>query len=364
MSGFDLTKAPDDTESVSLNLTSMGLTSIYYDTDKQYISALVDSSSTSNVTYTSNNKSVEYKAKKIFLIGSQGNTSINQIKGVTNNVGQLVVQTENTNGDKTLYLCIPLYVSRITIQNAPKNDIDTMFQYAQSSGSATQLTANFQKTIDFYSSDATVYVIYTSSINNAKIVTLGFSIPIISALLNALQNNLNIYNPNPSDYTICRPPVPGEWMECDYVDIDSDEVTSYNLPVGSGLVQDNAAYSSLRTMMMYILFIMFTGLSYTLIPHIYIFMLKSLFNVLDVKNPSAQTKQMGNFDGGMLFLTVGLALSFIIIGVISTSSIAPLLLLYGVLIGICVLLGHIIITSKKSGDSTWPIGEIQKSYTK
>ena len=362
MSGFDLTKALDDTESVSLNLTSMGLTSIYYDRNKQLISASVDSSSTSNVTYTSNNKSVEYKATKVFIIGSKGNTSVNQIIGVDNNIGQLVIKTENTNGDKTLYFCIPMYVSG-AIQNAPKTDIDTMCQYALN-GSATQLTANFQKTVDFFSNEHTVYIIYTSSINNAKIVTLGLSIPIISTVLIALQNNLNIYNPNPADYTICKPPVPGDWMECDYVDIDSEEVTSYNLPVGSGLVQDNAAYSSLRTMMMYILFIMFTGLSYTLIPHIYIFMLKSLFNVLDVKNPSAQTKQMGNFDGGMLFLTVGLALSFIIVGVISTSSIAPILLLYGVLIGICVLLGHIIITSKKSGDSTWPIGEIQKSYTK
>ena len=184
---------------------------------------------------------------------------------------------------------------------------------------------------------------------------------IISAGAYALPKQYTaIYSAN-TNYDVILSTQPGQWMECDYVDVDSDNVA---VTVSSGIVQDNSAYNSLRTMMMYIIFIIFSGLSYIIVPHTYIFILNFIFNLSDIKNPAAQTKQMGNFDFIMGGIVGILIFALILAGVISTSSVAPVLLLYGVLLGIFVLLCHIIITSKKSADSTWPISEIQKSYVK
>lgn len=363
-SGFDLTNNEDNTKSVSINLTSLGLVNIYKSTSNSYITADIESSSSSNITYTENNKATEYKAKKLYIIGKAGGNALNEIIGVANQDGQVVIEATNTNNTKTLYFCIPIYTS----SSVGQTDIDTLIQY--SNGGATQLNANFQKTIDDNITPSNGsppidirYIIYYN--NENPIITLGTSIPIISTYIKELQNNFDFLgDPNPQNYSVCKSPLPGEWMECDYVDIDSDEVASYNLPVGSGLVQDNAAYNSLRTMMMYIIFIIFSGLSYIIVPHTYIFILNFIFNLSDIKNPAAQTKQMGNFDFIMGGIVGILIFALILAGVISTSSVAPVLLLYGVLLGIFVLLCHIIITSKKSADSTWPISEIQKSYVK
>ena len=63
----------------------------------------------------------------------------------------------------------------------------------------------------------------------------------------------------------------------------SEEVATYSLPVGSGLVQENAAYNSLKTMMTYIMFIIFTALSYMMIPYTYTFLLQQVFNYTQTK---------------------------------------------------------------------------------
>ena len=149
---------------------------------------------------------------------------------------------------------------------------------------------------------------------------------------------------------------PGQWMECDYVDVDSDNVA---VTLSSGKVQDDAAYNSLRTMMMYILFIIFTAFSYTLIPQIYILMLKAFFAFMEAETKGKQSRAMESFDFGALIFFFALCFLFIIIGVNQS----PLLLLYGVCLGILTMLGHIIIKSKKSMASAeeWPITEIQLS---
>ena len=148
-------------------------------------------------------------------------------------------------------------------------------------------------------------------------------------------------------------------MECDYVDVDSDNVA---VTISSGMVQDNAAYNSLRTMMMYILFIIFTAFSYTLIPQIYILMLKAFFAFMEAETKGKQSRAMESFDLGALIFFFVLCFLFIIIGVNQS----PLLFLYGVCLGILTMLGHIIIKSKKSmaAAEEWPITEIQLSNMK
>ena len=85
-----------------------------------------------------------------------------------------------------------------------------------------------------------------------------------------------------------------------------------------------------------------------------------MFNFTETKTPPAQRSQMSKFDGFMIIFCSILVLLFIVIGSTSDSSYAPQLLLYGVVLGILVLLGYIVITSKKSMQENWPIMDIQK----
>lgn len=85
-----------------------------------------------------------------------------------------------------------------------------------------------------------------------------------------------------------------------------------------------------------------------------------MFNFTETKTPPAQRSQMGKFDGFMIIFCSILVLLFIVIGSTSDASYAPQLLLYGVVLGILVLLGYIVITSKKSMQENWPIMNIQK----
>lgn len=357
MSGFDLTQTLDGTKTIVLNYLPIGLTSVFLNDNEQYISANCELSPSSNVTYTENNVSIEYKAKRVFIVGNANNSKMNEILGMSMD-GQLIIENKNSNGDKILYMCFPLVV---TNPGPRSSSIDALIQLATSGTSVTQLTADFQKDITAKVVPDLKYIEYQSSKgNNAKVILYGAPISIISVYLKKLENNLTLFNTQPTEYSILGPVVPGDWMECDYVPLDSDEVSTYNLPVGSGLVQDNAAYNSLRTMLMYILFLIFTGLMYTLIPTIYIYMLKFMFNFTETKTPPAQRSQMGKFDGFMIVFCSILVLLFIVIGSTSDASYAPQLLLYGVVLGILVLLGYIVITSKKSMQENWPIMNIQK----
>ena len=141
-------------------------------------------------------------------------------------------------------------------------------------------------------------------------------------------------------------------MECDYVPIDSEEVETYNLPVTSSLVQDSAAHNSLKTMFMYILFIIFTGLSYTLIPSIYKYILKLVFEFTGTIVRNEKIKKMGYFDITMRFTIIAVSIICFLMG--------EQYILYGVILAIVALLGHVIISSRKSLVEDWPIKELER----
>ena len=224
-----------------------------------------------------------------------------------------------------------------------------------------QLKANFDE--DIYSKKVpdTRFVEYTSTKGNkAKVLTFGAPVSIISVYLMSLENNVNLFNIQPNTYSIVTLTAPGEWMECDYVPIDSsEEVATYSLPVGSGLVQENAAYNSLKTMMTYIMFIIFTALSYMMIPYVYAFLLQQLFKYTQTKMDVEREKTMKNFDMGATFAMALLASLLIVMGATTGYDFSPSMLLYGVIIGIMVLLGIIIVNSKKSMNKEWPLNEME-----
>ena len=349
MTGFNLTKSQDGTKSIKINYSKMEINNILSDNKDKYITGNCEPSSTSNVTFVENNVTTEYKATKIYIVGNANNTKVNMINGVTAN-GQLIIRNENVNRDKILFMCFPLYVANSLPK---KTHIDHIIQIGTSGTTNTSSSANFDADIFAKEVPNLKYIDYTSNLgNSAKVVTYGAPIYILSARLMALENNLNIFNIQPDEYSIISPPVPGEWMECDYVPIDSEEVETYNLPVTSSLVQDSAAHNSLSTMFMYILFLIFTGLSYTLIPVIYKYILKLVFQFTGTIMRNERISKMGYFDLIMIISFIAIAFVCFILG--------EQYILYGVILAIVTLLGHLIISSKKSMSTNWPINELER----
>lgn len=396
---FNIDQEVDTTQSVYYNFNNLPLTNILLNNtnaivsdsttapNNTFIQADVTETSSSNLTYTNNNASSEYRSTAIYITGSSDGSMIPQITGIQSpQQGQLIIintlVSQSSTNPETIKMIFPLIVTSVA---AEQNDLDLVFRSAQpmsitdasgnkqtntNGGSAT---INIQKTLDEQIKADTKYFIFDptadstdggiSDTGNAKVVIFGGIYYIISVSMYTLRtpvaNELDdwpYYQPNTNSYNTILATQPGQWMECDYVDVDSDNVA---VTLSSGKVQDDAAYNSLRTMMMYILFIIFTAFSYTLIPQIYILMLKAFFAFMEAETKGKQSRAMESFDLGALIFFFVLCFLFIAIGI----SQSPLLLLYGVCLGILTMLGHIIIKSKKSMASAeeWPITEIQLS---
>lgn len=355
MNEFNLSKSIDTSKSITLNYIPIGLKNILLNTDDKNITAECETSPSSHVTFTDNNIKIEFKASKVFIVGTADETKVNQISGFASN-GQLIIKNVDTGNDEVLFMCFPLVVTNPGPSNS---SIDALIRIA-APHIPTTLTVNFNADIFAKEIPEVKYVEYTSNLGNAaRVVTFAHPISIISNDLMALANNTNFFDLQPSEYSILTPSTPGEWMECDYVPIDSEEVETYNLPVSSSLVQDSAAHNSLKTMFMYILFLLFTGMSYSVIPAIYKYILSFLFINLGTTGQSARKIFMDRFDTIMRVSLLILIIIFFAIG--------QQFILYGIVISIVTLLGYIIISSKKSNDTKddfWPINEIQKDEIK
>ena len=109
MSGFDLNKTQDTTKSVVINYLPLGLTSIFRDDSNKFITSDCAVSASSNITYTENGNTIEYKANKLWIVSNSNDTTMNMINGVESNA-QLIIRNINANGDKILFMCFPLNV--------------------------------------------------------------------------------------------------------------------------------------------------------------------------------------------------------------------------------------------------------------
>lgn len=355
--GFNLSKAPDTTKSVIVNYSSLGLTSLFRDETNNYITADCTLSSSSNVTYTDNNVTTEYKANKLWFISDGSTTSnitpMNQINGVTT-TGQLIIRNMNTNGDKTLFICFPLF--QTTAEQGPIDNILLAVKNKQSN-----LVFELEKQL----TPGTKYVEYTSTKGNkATVLTYGTAIEIRSELIKALENNLDLFNLQPKEYNIISGPLPGEWMECDYVPIDSDEVATYNLPVSSQLVQDSSAHNSFKTMIMFILFIFIAIACFTVIPGAYVFFLGFILNYSEIKTPDDQRKTMNKVNQIILIIFGIAIIQCFYIGVFASPEKYPnyaQYLLWGIILSVFIGVCYLVMESKKSMSKDWPIDDIQRN---
>ena len=151
MSGFDLNKTKDDSLSVVVNYLPIGLQSIFRDEQNQFITADCATSANSNITYTDNNVTTEFKANKLWILGNANNTKLNVINGIEQNA-QLVIRNMNSNGDKILFMCFPLVVKN---PGPVRGAIDSIVRATLDN--VNQLTVNLND--DIYRNSTNDYVL-------------------------------------------------------------------------------------------------------------------------------------------------------------------------------------------------------------
>jgi len=360
---FDLTKEVDTSKSIKINYIPMGVTGINKDNTNNWISGICARGSSSNVTYSESGVIKEYKADKFWIVSNKdgaGTTPLQQITGKQYNA-ELFIRNLDTNNDDPMYTCFLLNVANIGPQNG---EIDDIVRAATADPAVTSLNVDLNADIFRRNTFDAKYIQYKSS-NGRNVFIYSEPITVTSVAIFTLENTISYFDMTATEYSIIESPVPGDWMECDYVPIDGEEATSYNLPIVSGIVQDQAANSSLKTMIMFILFILFMGISYTIIPTAYMYTAKIIFDFTDVETSDDQKSQLKSINIGLSVLIAGTALILFFIGAGvfgNTDNIpnASLLLLIGMSLGIFYMIGYIILQSKTAADKEWPINKIQE----
>jgi hypothetical protein len=368
---FDLSnQAPNPAENVTLNYLPMGISGLMYNTDDNWITGLCSRSSTPNVTYTnSNNKTNNYYANKMWIVGKSNipdasicklhtfsGTSLNlsftsdsqssAANDGTSPSGELIIENFSEDGSQVLYMCFLLtYVG----SNAPPGgQVDAIFNAVDTN--QRQITVNLNNDIFGNVDPNATYVEYKSTqlSSGAEVLIYMNPIRIGAALVNALQNNLALIDMYNSDFTIIPLSVPGSWMECEYVPIDSEEVTSYNLPLASNILESQSNQNSIKTILTFIVFAILTGIAYAVVPDAY----KFLVNLATGNNLNPQGKVNRIFRLDILLTCVIMitALTLVFVGAFANPakvSNTGTILTAGLTMSILFVLFYIIIQSKK-----------------
>ena len=92
-----------------------------------------------------------------------------------------------------------------------------------------------------------------------------------------------------------------------------------------------------------------------MIPLVYKYILKLVFEFSGTIIRNEQLKKMGMFDLVMRSLLIGVVIVFFMLG--------EQYILYGVVIAIATLLGYIIVSSKKAMLKDWPVDELEREQS-
>ena len=348
---FNINQPPNTSESVTLNYLPMGLNNVGADSTNSWVTAACSRASSPNVTYTnSSNITKNYYATSMWIVGGASGTTypLHTFSGFPTTVlpngsptAELIIQHISDDGDSTLYACFLL--NFVGANAPPGGQIDAIFNAVGSNQST--VTVDFSADIFRNLDTNAVYVQYISSTLSpgANVIIYSNPINIGSAQVGALQNNLGLFDMSSSNYTIIPPAVPGQWMECDYVPIDSEEVASYSLPLVSGVVEQGGAQNSMKTIMMFIVFSLLTAFAYLIIPRSYLYLVH-----LITSQYSANYIYYLNIAISTIF--IGLSIIFILHGAFSDTTSSNYYLTTGFTLGILYMLGYVIIQSKIQTD--------------
>ena len=259
----------------------------------------------------------------------------------------LIIKNDTEDYESHIYTCFLL--NYVGSSAPPGSQIDNIFM--KSSNKQTQLTVNLNE--DIFRSDApnAKYIQYTSKKlgSGSNVIIYTDPIDIGSTQVELLQNNLGLFDMHNPVYSTISSADQGDWMECDYVPIDSEEVTTYSLPIDSGLVQDAGGQSTIQTIMMFIVFAILTAFAYILFPKIYFYLLQQWI-LYSVGNEYLGDKQkedkVSSFDLWTSIIWCGIAFLLIFAGAFWSNEGAALST--GLTMSIYYILSYVIIQSKKA----------------
>ena len=366
--------APNAAESVTLNYLPMGISALDYNTESNWITGLCSRSSAPNITYTNEqNQTIHYYANKLWIVGesnipNESTCTLHRFSGgnlpnmvtvssspssdSTGNrpTGELIIENFSEDGSRVLYMCFLLiYVG----ENAPPGgQIDQIFGAIQNN--QTEITVDFNHDIFGNIDPNANYLEYKSSQLNSgsEVIVYMNPIRIGSALVNALQNNLAAFDMFNANFTLIPISVPGNWMECEYVPIDSEEVAAYNLPLASGILETQSNQNSLKTILIFIVFAILSAVAYAVVPDGYLFLVDMVIG-RDYKTPSEKAQTVFWIDvvlSGIIMIT---AITLVMVGAFANPAKVAntgTILTAGLTMSILFVLCYIIIQSKKQDE--------------
>jgi hypothetical protein len=343
MSIFDLNKKPDPLKTLLHNYPVLTVSAITQTGDAgkndAKIYANVSDSSDPNVVFTQSNATSNYKASKLFIYGDlHANNGINFD-------GELVIKNDpltNAGSTPSIYMCFVLSANT----NNKMTDIDKIIK---ASGS-TPLTVTLNDFIN--TANDLKYVMYDAKNNNGipcKVAVFSNPIEINTQLTGFVTACDDLFiTPNPVEYSVIENSNQGDWMECDYVPIESADVATYSLPIQSSLIKDSNSMDALRTIIMFVVFFMICVFAYFLIPVIYIAILSKMFK--PGVEGEKKKKTVLYLDYVLSFIFGGTGLILICIGAFSDPEKVDNvgnILLAGFAVSIIYIVSYIVIQSKK-----------------
>lgn len=355
--GFNLSKTHDTSQSVYVNQLPLGLTNLFYDRNNGYITATCSQTSSSNITYTTNGKPVEYKATKLWIVGDQDPTNpLHVINGQSPFAGELIIEHTSTTGNETLYLCYPLKYTK----TSTNGEVDKILNNYSDPKLAGTMALDISKDISAASKTTMVtpvYVQYNSTkISKANVLVYTNPLIISSQTIGGLKNTNPPIDMFPSDianHNIIPLTVPGDWMECDYVPIDSEEVATLNVPLDSSAIKTGRTMSSIQTILLFIIFFFSFYFSYLILPEVYSTLAKRIIG----NNVSTDISISKIYRMDLIVSAVFIVLSIILIWYGAFADIANSgdYLLAGFSIGMIYTIGYTIIQSKKMSNKKFPL---------
>lgn len=345
MTGFDLNQNPDTTKQLVHDYPEMSASSIssVNDNGTTFIKANFNGGgSTPNVVYTKSNTTVNFKATQLFIYGNV------HVKNGISYTGELIIKNDpltNAASTPSIYLCFILSYN----SSNPVTDIDKIIKNT----GTTPISVQINSTPD--PSTGSTYIVYNAT-NDSGIPCLVviFTNPIqINSNLIGYSNKCDSLFITPNSgltYSIVQSQSQGDWMECDYVPIDSAEVATYSLPIQSGLIKDSNSMDSLRTSIMFVTFFIICVFAYFLIPTAYLALLSKL--IKDDADAAKKKKVVLYMDYVLSFVLGATGLILICVGAFSDPTKVDNtgdILLAGFAISIIYIISYIIIQAKKLG---------------
>jgi hypothetical protein len=342
---FDIEQTPDLRKSVTFDFPQMSVNDIQLNDGKYLEGSVSGGGSSANVVYSNNNIVLNFETESIRIYGILF-PGLSKIE----HKGTLVIKNiPMTNSPPDVYMCFLLN----TKPNIP-NDIDNIITSTSTESSKNLFLNNIIKP----DTGTNKYIVYEGKDkSNNETTVIIYTSPIFVNTMSFTSTSSDwIKVVGPLSYSIVESAeyAGGEWMECDYAPMHSDEViTTYNIPIQSSILQDSSKMESFRTIIMFMVFLMLCIFSYLIIPSLYLAVVLKLVNF----GSSGKTLYGEPLKKKILYIDIGISavlgitgLVLLCVGAFSNPDKLKTtgeILLAGFAISIIYIISYVVVQSKK-----------------